>query len=98
MFQFENLTLHLVEVPVSKFDLYLCLIADISPAAMDAKQIIMGQVFPIVGGVLATIMYCSPVKATYVARKNGALGVSSGARTLQREQQLVLTLGCLSRH
>lgn len=35
----------------------------------------MGQVFPILGGVLATIMYASPVKATFMARKNGALGV-----------------------
>lgn len=42
---------------------------------MSAKDIIMGQVFPIIGGVLATVMYCSPVKATYTARKNGALGV-----------------------
>lgn len=41
---------------------------------MSAKDIIMGQVFPIVGGILSTIMYCSPVKATYTARKNNALG------------------------
>lgn len=46
---------------------------------MSAKDIIMGQVFPIVGGILSTIMYCSPVKATYTARKNNALGVSAPA-------------------
>ncbi|KAF8054899.1 APY5 [Scenedesmus sp. PABB004] len=41
---------------------------------MSAKDIIMGQVFPILGGVLATVMYCSPVKATFMARRAGALG------------------------
>jgi hypothetical protein len=56
---------------------------------MSAKDIIMGQVFPIVGGILSTIMYCSPVKATYTARKNNALGVSAPAEGGKAEHSVL---------
>lgn len=50
---------------------------------MSAKDIFMKQVCPILGGVLSTAMYASPVKATYQARQANSLGVSvtnKGAR------------------
>jgi hypothetical protein len=71
---------------------------------MSAKDIIMGQVFPIVGGILSTIMYCSPVKATYTARKNNALGVSAPAEGgkaeqsgMQSDQQAAMIPACYAR-
>lgn len=39
------------------------------------KDIMLGTVVPILGGIVAIVMYASPLKATYTARKKQQLGV-----------------------
>lgn len=40
------------------------------------KEVLLGTVVPILGGIVAIVMYTSPLKATYAARKQQQLGVS----------------------
>jgi hypothetical protein len=49
-----------------------------------AKDIILGQVFPVLGGVLGIIMFGSPIKAAYRTRLQKAIGVSSRVNKYQR--------------
>jgi len=39
------------------------------------KDIMLSTVVPILGGIVAIVMYASPLKATYSARKQQQLGV-----------------------
>jgi hypothetical protein len=48
-----------------------------------AREVVLGTVVPVIGGVVALIMYASPLKAVHTARKQKALGVSR-VRALQR--------------
>lgn len=42
----------------------------------DPKEVMLGTVVPILGGLVAIVMYASPLKATYAAKKHQQLGVS----------------------
>lgn len=41
---------------------------------MDVKTIVLGTVAPIAGCIMSTLMYASPLKACYTARKTRNLG------------------------
>jgi hypothetical protein len=41
----------------------------------DAKAVLLGTIVPILGGLVAVVMYSSPLKATYQSRKHKQLGV-----------------------
>ncbi len=40
-----------------------------------SKELLLGTVVPVIGGVVAIVMYASPLKACYTARQQQQLGV-----------------------
>jgi hypothetical protein len=47
--------------------------------AGDASLVLLGTVVPILGGLVAIVMYLSPLKAACAARQKQQLGVSDSA-------------------
>lgn len=51
-----------------------------------SKEVLLGTVVPVLGGLVAIVMYASPIKACYMARQQQQLGVRGRRESLHQQQ------------